>query len=372
MPKKKSHIKEALGGIFGGKKSTEPTDQDLKKEQADILKARMNLLSTMEQVKFICPGGEISQEFLDGQKLSFRRMMMALDNSRTANTLDTREIDKQLTMLCDDLQYALRNGDEITARYIIMTFEYGIHMGHKTLLKSEEEKLEYIMEDRLENMENYSKICECSMEMFKEADAIKKLTQRIDELGKQYVKEMKTTSAYIDEHEDMYNQIMELGGNLKKMNPDQYKLGMMMQNVLRLDHSIEQVVLKEAIHHGKMNSLKSVVDTLYTQIQDYNSLLQEELTDFINKLTEKETIRITQGIIQVENVNEALKNLHNAYMNAFQTPKVQQILVNTAGEFDDLRIKYKEEKDAFGRYIPHSILDEDIDIDNEEEEELTQ
>lgn len=367
MPKKKNSLKEALKKMGNNKKSV-PTEQEEKALQADRLKARDNLLAAMDQVIFACPGGEISKEFLDNQKMIFASMKMRLDNSKTASMLDTQKIDNQLRKLCDDLQEALKNGDEITVRYIMKAFAYGIYMGHKTLLKSEEEKIEYVMDDRLENMENYSKICECSVELYKEGNAIQQLSKRIDELGQDYVKEMKLTSAYIDEHPDLYQQILELGGSLKKMNPDQYKLGVMMQNVLRLDHSIEQVVLKEAIHQGKLNALKGVIDTLETQLKDYNSLIQEELTEFINTLTEKETIRITQGIVQVENLNEAMKNLHNAYMNAFQTPKIQQFLVNTAGEFDDLRIKYESERDSFGRYIRQDIeLEDEIEVENEDE-----
>ena len=87
MPKKESALKKKFKQLTG---QSAPTEQDEKKAQASVLKARNDLLACMEQVRFVSPGGEISQEFLDSQKLRFRGLMMTLDNLKTANTMDTK------------------------------------------------------------------------------------------------------------------------------------------------------------------------------------------------------------------------------------------------------------------------------------------
>lgn len=368
MPKKESALKKKFKQLTG---QSAPTEQDEKKAQASVLKARNDLLACMEQVRFVSPGGEISQEFLDSQKLRFRGLMMTLDNLKTANTMDTKVYDQQLIVLCDDLQQALIDGDEASAKYIMMAFEYGIRVGHKPLLKSEQERSELVTETRRETMDNYRQLCAKSVDLFKEHTAVKELNKRFKELGERYSEQMTKTLHYIDTHKDLHQQILQLGGDLKKMNPAQFKLAMMEQEVLRLDNSLDQIVIKQGIHQGTINSLQSALDTLYTAVKDYNNLLQEELVEFINNLSEKETIRITQGIIQIDDLNTAIKNLHNVYMNAFQTPRVQQMMVSTAIEFEELRSRHEAEKDAFGRnifneeFVEENINEEEIDLINQ-------
>lgn len=360
MPKKKSVLQKKWEKMTG---KAEPTEQEEKKAQAKALRTREQLLARMEQVRFVCSNDKLSQEFMDNQHMQFRSLMNTLDNLKTANAMDMQMFNTVMVKLCDDLQQAYTDGDKVSAEYIMMAFEYGIRVGHKPLLESEKAKMDIVVESRQETMKDYDELCARAIDLFKEQKAVKDLTKRMRELGQSYTTEMEKLLDYMSKHEGLHEEIVSLGGKLDQMNSAQFKLAMMEQKVLRLDQSIEQVLIKEGIHQGKINALESALDTLYTKVMDYNNLLQDELVEFINNLSEKETIRLTQGIIQIDDLNTATKNLHNVYMNAFRSSRVQQMMVSTAIEFEELRARYESQRDSFGR----SIYNEDIQKVNEHE-----
>jgi len=135
-----------IGQTLGLKKTPREEVLDEQKLINEIIQENDKLRDKLQTISFRAKNIPEKQMAEDQRKIAM--LIVKLSDYDISSMPDTREIDRALFMLCDELVDAYQKGDTLTSTYIIQTLTYGIVNGHKPLLENEKNRESEVMEWR--------------------------------------------------------------------------------------------------------------------------------------------------------------------------------------------------------------------------------
>lgn len=337
---------ESIGGFFKGNKKKEVSETEQKKIAADIRKESQNLKNCLEQITFRDPNNKIKPEVIREQQLQIMHLIRILDNAMTTCVLDTREMDKKMTKLTDRLQEAYRQGNEDTAKYIVMTLCYGVGKGHKRLLKDEEERIDEVLAERNRRMDSYIMICQQAYEMDEETLSIDKNTKKLKELFEKRKVKKKEALEFKATHPAAAKQVYEAGGHTGNLKGDAMTLAAMMQEVTQTHQSMEQIKKEVGMCKANLSTMAATIDKILINLNTHTMAIKEELSEFIKDMTQEEIVRITENLEWITTFDEALNGLYAATEAAFKTPDLQDYFNKAVDGFEKVLEEMEAEEQA--------------------------
>lgn len=325
---------ESIVGFFKGNKKKEISESEQKRLAADIRKESQNLKNCLEQIVFCDSGNKIKPEVIREQQLQVMHLIRILDNAMTTCVLDTREMDMKMVKLTDRLQEAYRQGNEDTAKYIVMALCYGVGKGHKRLLKGEEERVDDILKERNRRMDSYIMICDQAYEMNEETLSIDKNTKKLKELFEKRKAKKKEALEFKATHPTAAKQVYEAGGHTGNLKGDALILAAMMQEVTQTHQSMEQIKKEVGMCKANLSTMAATIDKILMHLNTHTIAIKEELSEFINNMTQEEIVRITENLEWITTFDEALNGLYAATEAAFKTPDLQDYFNKAVDSFE--------------------------------------
>lgn len=302
MPKKKVLLKPKIIP----EKNLRKLDENVLQEE--LLKMRTDLLKAMDTV--IIPR--------DQQRTLFADFKIQLKKSKIVNQLGTREIDAELINLCNELQEALSNGDELAQKYIMQAFVYGIFVGHEPFSEDEDSRKIDIMRRRLRKIEYYQELSGFSVKFGKLVNEITKLRKEYEALKKEYNIKGNDALVALNAKREEYEEIHRLGGNRTLMNPRQLQLVCVMEELFKLYDAIENVSETIGTIKKELDTIVNSVHKIELRLGVSSEIAREKLKKQIKNMTTADIVNLMQSIKEELSVVQILNDLECASTNIYQ------------------------------------------------------
>ncbi len=289
-------------------------------------------------------------------------LILKLEDFNMSKAPDTREIDKLLYRLCDDLQEAYRVGDDQTAHYILETFTYGIATGHKELLDNERIREGEIMTKREKKVETYLKMAQASQNIFQCIAAVEANTQKLKKDGENLKVQLQEVNAYKKEHPEAMENIKTAGGHMNKLKGTALELASLMKTSVRTFKECELLRKQIALDKTEMNDFKSMVSNMEISQNQPNIVAKKELKAYMKELGNELMKRVNSQLSDIVEMDSTFNDFYNSMDAVFEQPELELYINGALKEFEDMEMTMADDRaaaDRMGKDVDNYIPDQE-------------
>ena len=360
-----------IGEILGLKKTKREEVADEKKLVNEIIEQNNRLREKLKALSFRTK--KISEEQMAKDQRNVALLILKLSDYDISTMPDTREIDKALYDLCDELQEAYRKGDSLTAHYIIETLTYGIANGHRPLTANERKREDEIMQKREQKVQTYLKITQATQNVYTCGVSIQKNTEKVQDDKSKMQAKMKEIEDFKKDKKHPENAkaveiIKNAGGRMNKLTGPALELATMMQAVVRIYKEAELLTKQVSLTKTDMNDYQTLVSQMEITLNEPNEHAKHELMEYAKDLGDQLLEKVNEQVSDILEKKAIINDYFNSMDSVFQQPALEEYVLGTLNEYEKMQRKFEEDKAAFGRMLANEGINEkDLEdsLDNE-------
>lgn len=323
-----------------------PSVSEEKKLVSDITARREALRTALEKVKVADPTGKIEQEKLEQYKKLLLMLRERLVNS-TVYGLDTREIDKILIYLAEHLDLAIQKGHQDTASRILKGLSYGINTGHKSVLSSDADRIDEIMEKRLDRVKKYKTIVEYSELVDDNEDNIATQNKAREQATERFAKIQKEVSEQIAANPHLVERINELGGKPnQELDPEAFELVVKKQEFNKVYANLQDLRKQIALKEATIVNCRSIIDSEEAILEQMDSALDQKMIDEVVR----HEAEFRNHLVEMQNQMVELDELSNRFSYAlkeiFSSPLMVDYVIGVDMEYEQIVKKMAEDEEG--------------------------
>ncbi len=362
-----------LGELLGLKKTKREVVLDEQKLANEIIKENDRLRERLKSISFRTK--KIPEEQMANEQRKVAMLILKLSDYDISTMPDTREIDRALCDLCDELQEAYRKGDSLTAHYIVETLTYGIANGHRPLTSNERKREEEVMQKREQKVQTYLKITQATQNVYTCGVSVQKNTEKMENNNGSMKTKMQEIEDFKKDREHPENAkaveiIRNAGGRMNKLTGAALELATMMQGVVRTYKETELLKKQISLTKTDMNDYQTFISQMEITLNEPNEHAKHELMEFAKGLGDQLVEKVNEQVNDILEKKAIVNDYFNSMDAVFQQPALEEYVLGTLNEYEKMERKFEEDKAAFGRMlerdkIKQQELEDSVDIDNE-------
>lgn len=362
-----------IGELLGLKKTKREAIADEQKLINEIIDESNKLRDRLKAISFRTK--KISEEQMANDQRKVALLILKLSDYDISTMPDTRDIDRALYDLCDELQEAYRKGDSLTAHYIIETLTYGIANGHRPLTSNERKREDEVMQKREQKVQTYLKITQATQNVYTCGVSVQKNTEKMESndatmQGKmQAIEDFKKDKKH-PENAKAVEIIQNAGGRMNKLSGAALELASMMQAVVRTYKETELLKKQVSLTKTDMNDYQTFISQMEITLNEPNEHAKQELMEYVKGLGDQLVEKVNEQVNDILEKKAIVTDYFNSMDSVFQQPALEEYVLGTLNEYEKMQRKFEEDKAAFGRMlerekINQQDLEDSVDIDNE-------
>ena len=350
-----------IGQTLGLKKTPREEVLDEQKLINEIISENDRLRNRLQAISFRAKNIPERQMAEDQRKIAM--LIVKLGDYDISRMPDTREIDRVLFNLCDELEDAYKKGDTLTSTYIIQTLTYGIANGHKPLLENEKNRETEVMEWREKKVQTYLKITQATQNVFQCGASIKANTAKMETDVVRLKEQMKEIDDFKKDKEHPENAaavevIQKAGGRMNKLTGPALELASMMQSAVRTFKESELLKKQISLTKTDMNDYNSMVSQMEITLNEPNEHAKRELMDYAKELGNELVVKVNNQVNDIIEKDAILNDYFNSMDAVFQQPALEEYILSSLSEYEKMQRKFDEDKAAFGRMLERDKINE--------------
>ncbi len=362
-----------VGEILGLKKTKREEVVDEQKLINEIIEQNNRLRERLKALSFRTK--KIPEEQMANEQRKVAMLILKLSDYDISSMPDTREIDRALYDLCDELQEAYRKGDSLTAHYIVETLTYGIANGHRPLTANERKREDEIMQKREQKVQTYLKITQATQNVYTCGVSVQKNTEKVQSNKSTMQSQMQAIEDFKKDKQHPENAkaveiIKNAGGRMNKLTGAALELATMMQKVVRTYKETELLTKQVSLTKTDMNDYQTFISQMEITLNEPNEHAKQELMEYVKGLGDQLVEKVNSQVNDILEKKAIVNDYFNSMDSVFQQPALEEYVLGTLNEYEQMQRKFEEDKAAFGRMlerekINQQELEDSVDIDNE-------
>lgn len=350
-----------IGQTLGLTKTPREEVLDEQKLINEIIGENDRLRSRLQAISFRAKNIPEKQMAEDQRKIAM--LIVKLSDYDISRMPDTREVDRALFNLCDELEDAYKKGDTLTSTYIIQTLTYGIVNGHKPLLENEKNREAEVMEWREKKVQTYLKITQATQNVFQCGASIKANTAKMENDVERLKDQMKEIDDFKKDKDHPENAaavevIQKAGGRMNKLTGPALELASMMQSAVRTFKESELLKKQISLTKTDMNDYNSMISQMEITLNEPNEHAKRELMDYAKELGDELVVKVNNQVNDIIEKNAILTDYFNSMDAVFQQPALEEYILGSLNEYEKMQRKFDEDKAAFGRMLERDKINE--------------